>query len=380
MNTPHIKPPKIWVNTEFQRLLWLNLSWGMIAGVAIIYALFAFAKGEYRDWHNHLANIGGIGLMLSAIAGFVLVERSLKNDIAANAFDQLRMSSLSPWQMTYSRIIAAPTVAWAGFVIGWLMVGYGLFLDNHRSTTAAEAVCLLLLMPFVAWTFACAVLANALQFGRGNRQYSGAVIQLILAFVVWSIFMSDNAHALNMAFMFDSENFPSINPPHIRAMNLGTPFTLLISSAITAVLASVVVRAIMAWKLHLQSPRFVLLVLTIVSPVVYFWAMADKEALLFLLSQHYALLSFLSLVTQDNRHFGKWKSWRELPVWLVAFPLAMLASALLGGGALLAPFMQILLFAAIALLCSNILSLRYNAITLALSVFLLLRGLWAMLS
>ena len=142
MNTPNIKTPKIWVNAEFQRLLWLNLSWGMIAGVAIIYALFAFAKDEYRAWHNHLASIGGIGLMLSAIAGFVLVERSLKNDIAANAFDQLRMSALSPWQMTYSRIIAAPTVAWAGFVIGWLIVGYGLFLDNHRSTTAAEAVCL----------------------------------------------------------------------------------------------------------------------------------------------------------------------------------------------------------------------------------------------
>jgi len=379
MNTPNIKTPKIWVNAEFQRLLWLNLSWGMIAGVAIIYALFAFAKYEYRAWHDHLASIGGIGLMLSAVPGFVVVERSLKNDIAANAFDQLRMSALSPWQMTYSRIIAAPTVAWAGFAIGYLLLWLSFFLDNSQFKTTSEIVCTLLVVPFAAWTFACVVVANALQFGRGNRQYSGTVIQLILAFVVWSIFMSDNAHALNMAFMFDSENFPSITPPHIRAMNLGTPFTLLISSAITAVLASVVVRAIMAWKLHLQSPRFVLLVLTIVSPVVYFWAMADKEALLFLLSQHYALLSFLSLVTQDNRHFGKWTSWREMPVWLVAFPLAMLASALLGGGALLAPFMQILLFAAIALLCGNILSLRYNAITLALSVFLLLRGLWAML-
>ena len=379
MNTPNIKTPKIWVNAEFQRLLWLNLSWGMIAGVAIIYALFAFAKGEYRDWHNHLANIGGIGLMLSAIAGFVLVERSLKNDIAANAFDQLRMSSLSPWQMTYSRIIAAPTVAWAGFVIGWLMVGYGLFLDNHRSTTAAEAVCLLLLMPFVAWTFACAVLANALQFGRGNRQYSGAVIQLILAFVVWSVFMSDSVDAMRAVFPYDLERQQYTNP-YYSIDDVSTPFALLISSVITALLASLAVRAIMAWKLHLQSPRFTLLLLAMVSPIVYFWAMADKEALLFLLAQHYALLGFVSLVTQDNRHFGKWTSWREMPVWLVALPLAMLASALLGGGALLAPFMQILLFAAIALLCSNILSLRYNAITLALSVFLLLRGLWAMLS
>ena len=379
MNTPNIKTPKIWVNAEFQRLLWLNLSWGMIAGVAIIYALFAFAKGEYRAWHDHLASIGGIGLMLSAIAGFVLVERSLKNDIAANAFDQLRMSSLSPWQMAYSRIIAAPTVAWTGFFIGWFFIGCAYFFGNNRGTTPAESVCFLLTMPFTAWTFACAVLANALQFGRGNRQYSGAVIQLILAFVVWSVFMSDSVDALRAVFPYDLESQQYTNP-YYSIDDMSTPFALLISSVITALLASLAVRAIMAWKLHLQSPRFTLLLLAVASPVVYFWAMADKEALLFLLAQHYALLGFLSLVTQDNRHFGKWKSWRELPVWLVAFPLAMLTSALLGGGALLAPFMQILLFAAIALLCSNILSLRYNAITLALSVFLLLRGLWAMLS
>ena len=378
MNTPNIKTPKIWVNAEFQRLLWLNLSWGMIAGVAIIYALFAFAKGEYRDWYYHLLAVGAMGLVFSAITGFALIERSLKNDIAANAFDQLRMSSLSPWQMAYSRIIAAPTVAWTGFFIGWFFIGCAYFFGNNRSTTPAESVCFLLTMPFVAWTFACAVLANALQFGRGNRQYSGAVIQLILAFVVWSVFMSDNVDALRAVFPYDLESQQYTNP-YYSIDDVSTPFALLVSSVITALLASLAVRAIMAWKLHLQSPRFTLLLLAVASPVVYFWAMADKNVLLFLLAQHYALLGFVSLVTQDNRHFGKWTSWREMPVWLVAFPLAMLASALLGGGALLVPFMQILLFAAIALLCGNILSLRYNAVTLALSVFLLLRGLWAML-
>ena len=321
MNTPNIKTPKIWVNAEFQRLLWLNLSWGMIAGVAIIYALFAFAKDEYRAWHNHLASIGGIGLMLSAIAGFVLVERSLKNDIAANAFDQLRMSSLSPWQMAYSRIIAAPTVAWTGFFIGWFFIGCAYFFGNNRGTTPAESVCFLLTMPFAAWTFACAVLANALQFGRGNRQYSGAVIQLILAFVVWSVFMSDSVDALRAVFPYDLESQQYTNP-YYSIDDVSTPFALLISSVITALLASLAVRAIMAWKLHLQSPRFTLLLLAIASPIVYFWAMADKEALLFLLAQHYALLGFVSLVTQDNRHFGKWTSWRKMPVWLVALPLA----------------------------------------------------------
>lgn len=378
MNTPNIKTPKIWVNAEFQRLLWLNLSWGMTAGVAILYALFAFAKYEYRDWYYHLLAVGAMGLVFSAITGFALIERSLKNDIAANAFDQLRMSSLSPWQMAYSRIIAAPTVAWTGFFIGWFFIGCAYFFGNNRGTTPAESVCFLLTMPFAAWTFACAVLANALQFGRGNRQYSGAVIQLILAFVVWSVFMSDSVDALRAVFPYDLESQQYTNP-YYSIDDVSTPFTLLISSIITAVFASIAVRAIMAWKLHLQSPRFTLLLLAVASPVVYFWAMADKNVLLFLLAQHYALLGFVSLVTQDNRHFGKWTSWREMPVWLVALPLAVVASALLGGGALLAPFMQILLFAAIVLLCGNILPLRYNAITLALSVFLLLRGLWVML-
>ena len=190
--------------------------------------------------------------------------------------------------------------------------------------------------------------------------------------------MSDSVDALRAVFPYDLESQQYTNP-YYSIDDVSTPFALLISSIITAVFASIAVRAIMAWKLHLQSPRFTLLLLAVASPVVYFWA-ADKNVLLFLLAQHYALLGFVSLVTQDNRHFGKWKSWREMPVWLVALPLAVVASALLGGGALLAPFMQILLFAAIALLCGNILSLRYNAVTLALSVFLLLRGLWAMLS
>ena len=303
MNTPNIKTPKIWVNAEFQRLLWLNLSWGMIAGVAIIYALFAFAKGEYRDWYYHLLAVGAMGLVFSAITGFALIERSLKNDIAANAFDQLRMSSLSPWQMAYSRIIAAPTVAWTGFFIGWFFIGCAYFFGNNRGTTPAESVCFLLTMPFAAWTFACAVLANALQFGRGNRQYSGTVIQLILAFVVWSVFMSDSVDALRAVFPYDLESQQYTNP-YYSIDDVSTPFALLISSVITALLASLAVRAIMAWKLHLQSPRFTLLLLAVASSVVYFWA-ADKNVLLFLLAQHYALLGFLSLVTQDNRHFGK---------------------------------------------------------------------------
>ena len=57
----------------------------------------------------------------AAISAYVLIERSLKQDIASNTFDQLRMSALSPWQMAYSRILVAPIMSWIAFAIGWLI-------------------------------------------------------------------------------------------------------------------------------------------------------------------------------------------------------------------------------------------------------------------
>ena len=123
-----IKPPKIMVNAEFQRLLWLNLNWGMVAGIFILYRLFAITKREGSEWSDHLIMVSGFGLALSALAGYILIERSFKQDISSNTFDQLRMSSLSPWQMAYSRVLAAPVLAWVGFVIGWLILSLGVYL------------------------------------------------------------------------------------------------------------------------------------------------------------------------------------------------------------------------------------------------------------
>ena len=108
-----IKPPKIMVNAEFQRLLWLNLNWGMAAGIFILYGLFAITKREGTEWSEYLIITSGFGLALSALAGYILIERSFKQDISSNAFDQLRMSSLSAWQMAYSRVLAAPI--WHGW-------------------------------------------------------------------------------------------------------------------------------------------------------------------------------------------------------------------------------------------------------------------------
>ena len=90
-----VKIPKIRINAECQRLLWLNLNIGLIAGALLINALFYAAVEDQRNYRF----VATIGIIVSALIGSVLLERSMRQDFRNNLFDQLRMSSLSPWQM-----------------------------------------------------------------------------------------------------------------------------------------------------------------------------------------------------------------------------------------------------------------------------------------
>ncbi|WP_038320441.1 hypothetical protein [Kingella kingae] len=85
-----IQVPKIYVNAEFQRLLWLNFGWGLLAGIVLMYALFLLSVDYGKEyWQNNWITIGSGGMGFAAISAYVLIERSLKQDIASNTFDQL---------------------------------------------------------------------------------------------------------------------------------------------------------------------------------------------------------------------------------------------------------------------------------------------------
>ena len=121
-----VRIPKIFVNAEFQRLLWLNLNWGLVASVILVFGLFILMKTgtamriDSIHLAEYLAILGVSGLSFSVLACLILISRSLKRDISSNMFDQLRMSSLSPWQTAYSRLIAAPVLGWVVFACSWL--------------------------------------------------------------------------------------------------------------------------------------------------------------------------------------------------------------------------------------------------------------------
>ncbi len=65
-----VRIPKIFVNAEFQRLLWLNLNWGLIASVILVFGLFILMKTDAAmridgiRLAEYLAILGGSGLSL----------------------------------------------------------------------------------------------------------------------------------------------------------------------------------------------------------------------------------------------------------------------------------------------------------------------------
>lgn len=372
----HIKPPKIMVNAEFQRLLWLNLNWGMAVGIFILYGLFAITKREGTEWSEYVIMTSMFGLALSALAGYILIERSFKQDISSNTFDQLRMSSLSAWQMAYSRVLAAPILAWVGFSIGWLVLGLGVLLDNGETPQLLYSFATI---PFTAWTVACLIVVNALQFGRGPRQYTGSILQLILLYIVCMVFFIDFSSAVSEAF-YSEESRSEFYSARINYDITNMPLELLISAGIGAVFSVIAVYAAMAWKLYLQSPRRVFLILTVLSPILYWWALADKNVFWWMASVNYSGLALVSLVVQDFRFqsLSKKVRWYDIPAWWVLLPLAIISSFMLAGGVLLIPFIQIGCLVCILFICCNMRATHFNSITLGLSVFLLARSLWAL--
>ncbi len=104
------------MNPEFRRNLWLECTPPRLVGAfTVLFALLALT------W---LTNGRGFGLVTekTALACFVLftlawgahlTSNSLLQELRSRTWDQQRMSSLSPWAMTWGKLLGAPAAAWA---------------------------------------------------------------------------------------------------------------------------------------------------------------------------------------------------------------------------------------------------------------------------
>jgi len=362
--------PKIRVNAEFQRLMWLNMSWGMIAGIIILYSLFIFAKANSEDLVEYIAGVGTFGAFISNIALYLQIERSLRQDVSSNAFDQLRMSSLSPWQMAWARIVVAPLTGWVIFLVGWILLGLTMFHFNHEDS---DVFIIWLIMPLNSWALACLILVNALQFKRGNNQWEGSLLQLLLLFVVMVMFLTGMLSAAeDLSYLSEGVS------------NTASP---IIASIISVVLCSVAARAAMAERLHLRSSRLTFIVLGLLTPLASISLVSNYQQALYNCAVAYGGISILSLITQKQTSFSsvgefvrarnrksKWAI-ASLPAWMILFPLGLVCAALVSADMVWIYIGQFFLL--ILLVFSiNQMKWRYNNITIALLIYLLLRGLW----
>ena len=366
--------PKIRVNAEFQRLMWLNMSWGMIAGIIILYSLFIFAKANSEDLVEYIAGVGTFGAFISNIALYLQIERSLRQDVSSNAFDQLRMSSLSPWQMAWARIVVAPLTGWVIFLVGWILLGLTMFHFNHEDS---DVFIIWLIMPLNSWALACLILVNALQFKRGNNQWEGSLLQLLLLFVVMVMFVTGMLSAAEDLSYLSEGVSNTVSP--------------IIASIISVVLCSVAARAAMAERLHLRSSRLTFIVLGLLTPLASISLVSNYKQLLYICAVAYGGMSILSLITQKQTTFSsigefvrarnrksKWAI-ASLPAWMILFPLGLICAVLLSADLVwsyITPFFLLILL----VFSINQMKWRYNNITIALLIYLLLRGLWFVIS
>ncbi len=368
--------PKIRVNAEFQRLMWLNMSWGMIAGIIILYSLFVFANANSENLVEYIASVGAFGAFISNIALYLQIERSLRQDVSSNAFDQLRMSSLSPWQMAWARIVVAPLTGWVIFLVGWILIGLTMSHFNHEDN---DVFIMWLTMPLYSWALACMILVNALQFKRGNDQWEGSLLQILLLFVVMVMFLTGMLSA--------AEDLSYLGG---GVSNTASP---IIASIISVVLCSVAARAAMAERLHLRSSRLTFIVLGLLTPLplALISFVSNYQQALYICAVAYGGISILSLITQKQTAFSsvgefvrarnrksKWAI-ASLPAWMILFPLGLVCAVLLSADLVwsyITPFFLLILL----VFSINQMKWRYNNITIALLIYLLLRGLWFVIS
>lgn len=380
-----VRIPKIFVNAEFQRLLWLNLNWGLVASVILVFGLFIAMRTDSVRLADYLAGLGSFGLLFAILACMILISRSLKRDISSNMFDQLRMSSLSPWQTAYSRLIAAPVLGWVVFACSWLclIAAYMIALPKNDITMMTFAM-----LPLSVWTLLCLFLTNSLQFKRGLQQWSGNGTQIVLLIINAAIMQPHLLTALNdIREKFDSAEFTN---SFVNFMM--TPSSVVeaaFSSIWPAILMSIAVNAAMAQRLHLRPSKHIFLLCSLLLPFTYAsqmlampWPLTCLQ-----LAFSYASTAALSILCQDNRPStfqtglhalsqGDFRrAFNHLPSWIFLLPLALVFSSLISTILAITLLVNLLvLWCVVTVCCSK--QLRFNSITIALCANALLHILY----
>jgi hypothetical protein len=180
----------MWFSAEFQRNLWLQLSWSRVLAAPILIGIVVAALlAAWNPAPSHLAEYARWGfVLLLALWSTRRVADSLAEEVSAGTWDSQRMSGMSAWSMVWGKLIGGAIFPWYCAVICLgLMVWYGLQASPGALRIAVwQQVVTLLLGAVLAQATALVVALLLLRKAQFRRRLTVTMAQIVglLAFGV----------------------------------------------------------------------------------------------------------------------------------------------------------------------------------------------------
>lgn len=155
------------MNPELKRNLWLETSVHRMVAMPVVIGLMLFML-DLRQSPESLAYtaLWGIGL-LTMLWGARQASESMVEEFTRRTWDWQRMSTQSPWAMTWGKLFGSTVYSWYGAAI--FLVAYALNI-RQSLVPAREAVPLALIVCGFGLLLQCWGLLLTLHFARRNRQ------------------------------------------------------------------------------------------------------------------------------------------------------------------------------------------------------------------
>lgn len=184
------------MNPELRRNLWMELTRHRLIGMpTVLLLVFAlFATGEARDWRpGAFSSAVFLFVLLAHFWGTRLASESVSDEVRERTWDWQRLSALTPWQMTWGKLLGATAFTWYGAAICVVV----LFVASWPEIGPAIAAWLAIALAGSAVALHGAAMTASLQASRKDSRLGhriGALMFIPLALVTMGAFLFPGWH------------------------------------------------------------------------------------------------------------------------------------------------------------------------------------------
>ena len=328
-------------NPELRRNLWLEFSWHRVIAVPVVIALIAilFIAADSKDVLQNITLAAAFGYVVVVLLwGAKLVGASVIEEARDRTWDAQRMSSITPWRMTWGKLLGAPSFAWyCGGILLLIFILTGSQVNFPVGRYAALMLCGAILL------HAMALNGSVMGARKGmTRRGTGTILIVILAFA-W---LGPGLHTLDN--MDKLVAWWGLSLPQLN-FSLGTVAAFgawAVLGAYRSMCNELEIRTT-PWAL----PAFILFTATYFAgfPLREIVSVADSKAFFGVMATGVvvAMVFSYSLLFAEKSGATEWqrlrarmqaRQWRralqELPIWLVALAVGLvmaLAASVTGG-------------------------------------------------